>query len=166
MTEILLALIALLLWLLLRPKRDWYVVEWRFCSDETLCSTAFSAPATPGFYKDLCAANNLIVASRSNDFARLRHVNGGEIRIHQTVYSNLNAAHMHFDKLRALGPFGEDSQKLYLWRIVARSRRKAITLPPEKYSDKDGQTLLEFPDHLWINPRASATQSVTAKFGT
>jgi hypothetical protein len=153
-------LIALLLWLLLRPQRDWYVVEWRFCSDEKLCSTAFPAPATAGFDKGTCVAHGLGLSAhyRKSDqaYAFLKHVNGGEIRIHQYVFENLDAARMRFDELR--GPFGDDFQKLYLWRIVARSRRKAVTLPPEKYSDKGGETLLQYPKYLWTNPRASVAE--------
>mgnify|MGYP001608021589 FL=1 len=95
----------------------------------------------------------------NRDQAWLKQANGGEIRIHQYVFANLDAARMIFDELRDGGPFGEDFQKLYLWRIVARSRRQAFTLPPEKYSDKSGETLLQYPKHLWTNPRASVAES-------
>ena len=162
MIEMLLALIALLLWFFLRPEKDWYVVEWRFCTDEALCHIAFPVTAS-GFDKGSLAAHNLWITYRGRDQGRVKvkEANGGEIRIHQYVFASLDAARIHFDRLRDGSPFGEDFQKLYLYRIVARSRRKAITLPPEMYDAKSGEILLQHPQFMWTNPCPSMGQSVT-----
>ena len=157
MIEFLLIAIGITQWVLLRPHRDWYLVEWRFCTEESLCSTAFPAPPTSGFDKATCAAHKLAVTARLNHrngaLAFLKSERGGEIRIHQFVFTDLDAARMMFDDLNK--PFGRDFQKVYLFRVVARSRKEAVTLPPEKYSAKDGQQLLAHPTYLWLDPRKS-----------
>lgn len=154
-------LIALIgsLWVLLRPAKDWYVVEWRACTDDSLCSTAFPAPATFGFSKSSLIAHKLSIHITTGNSSVLRQEAGGQISIAQTAFENLDAARLHFESLKRLLPFRDDFpfQKLYLWRIVARSRAKALTLPPEQYSSKDGQVLSQHPEHLWFKPQSEAS---------
>jgi hypothetical protein len=89
----------------------------------------------------------------------LQHESGGQISISQTAFENLEVARLHFEGLKRLLPFRDDFpfQKLYLWRVVARSRTKALTLPPEQYSSKDGQVLSQHPEHLWFKPHSEAS---------
>lgn len=159
MTEVLLVLLIASLWLLRRPERDWYIVEWRACSEDSLCSTAFAAPAGFGFSKSTLSAHKLVINLSRENGAVLRHESGGEISIDQTAFENLDAARLHFESLKRLFPFRNDFpfQKLYLWRVVARSRRNALTVPPSQYSSKDGQVLLQYPEQLWFKPRSEAS---------
>lgn len=151
MTEFLLAIIILLVWRYVRKKKEWYVVEWRRCSDKNICDVAFSSPVF-GYDKVSLDAHNLHIERASHDGANLRHAAGGEIRISQEAFGDIDAAHMYFDQIKHLFEASDSDvpyQKLYLWRIVARSREKALTVPPEKYASKDGRVLLECPERFW-----------------
>lgn len=159
MLEALLIVLIVSLWLLLRPMREWYIVEWRACSEDSLCSTVFQAPAA-GFDKLGLRAHNFVVHSSTANVAVLRHETGAEVIIEQKVFENLEAAKLHFESLKNLLPVGADLpqfRKLYLWRVLARSRHRAITLPPKDYSSKEGQVLLQHPEHFWFKPRADVS---------
>lgn len=159
MIEVLLIVVIGMLWFLLRPKRDWFIVERRCCTDKQLCSTAFSFTAEIfGFDKTTLSAHGLTIDNNSINIAykskslasaivatllgvrksiRMVHKKGGQISIEQTIFDNVDAAIMHLERLKELLPYGDHYEELYLWRVVSRSRRKAVTLPPEHYSDKD-----------------------------
>jgi hypothetical protein len=133
--------------------RDWYLVEWRCCSDQSICSVAFPVPADFGFDKLALQAHQLRLTTTNERSANLLHANGGVIHIDQYPFQDLQAAQLHFEQMKRLltvrdpWPF----QKLYLWRVVVRSRRSAFTIPPAKYSTKDGAILVQYPEHFWSN---------------
>ena len=153
MLETLILVLMVVLWFLLRPKRDWYVVELRTCFDEKLCSTAFSSPPNFGFDKNLLSAYQLAIGSKGPKGASIWHKDGGQINISQTVFDELAAALQYFEKMKRLFPHMEGFHKAYVWRIVARSRRKATVLPPDKYIAREGEVLEEYPPHLWFKPQ-------------
>ena len=132
MLETLLVVLPVALWFLLRPKRDWYVVELRTCFDEKLCTEAFSSPPNFGFDKDHLAAYHLTIGSKGPKGASIWHKDGGRINISQTAFDELGAASLYFEEMKKLFPHMEGFHKAYVWRIVARSRRKAIVIPPDK----------------------------------
>lgn len=153
-----LCLLVLVSLLLQRPERDWYVVEWRACSDSILCSEAFPAPASFGFDKLKLSAHGLRIEEKTRNFVRLRKdKNRALITLNQTVFEELGAAQLYFDSIKELIPFGENYQKLYVWRIVSRSRRAAHTMPPKTYGKKQGEVLVSFPATLWFDPSNSRT---------
>lgn len=152
MLEVLLIAVVGLLWLQLRRKRDWYVVESRSCSDESLCSTAFPAPAHYGFSGTTLSAHGLSVETQLRTSVTLLHKDGGRIQIAQTVFDDHAAALQFFERTKELLPFGNVFQKVYLWRIVAASRRRALVVPPHEYTTKEGALLFAFPPHLWFKP--------------
>jgi len=154
MLETLILVQVVVFWYLLRrPKRDWYVVEWRTCFEEKLCTDAFSAPPDFGFGKDSLSAHHLTIGNKSSRGASLWHQGDRKINITQIVFDDLAAAMLYFERTKQLFPFGEGFHKAYLWRIVARSREKAIVLPPEQYISREGAVLQEFPPHLWFAPK-------------
>jgi hypothetical protein len=147
MIELLLVALILSLWWLLCPARDWYLVEWRSCSDEKLCSTSFPSPASYGFSMSV---SNLVVSSTGKDSAMLTHKDGGTISINQVVFQSIDAATQYFERIKALLEFNNAYQKIYLWRTAARWRSKAFVLPPRNYKDVDGVVLMSFPTNLWV----------------
>jgi hypothetical protein len=66
MTEIFLFLVVVFLSLKWWRQRDWYVVEYRSCSDEALCPIAFDA-GWGGIDKRTALANDLTIADMSVD---------------------------------------------------------------------------------------------------
>lgn len=142
MIEALLLVQMALLWLLLRPKRDWYVVDHQIRYGKT-------SPSSPDgdFSKLHLSAHGLTIEKAFGSNAALSHKDGGKIVISQEVFSDLAAARQDFEYIKKLFPYGNEedgSHKVYLRRIVARSREKAITLPPEQYYRKDGVVLEKF----------------------
>jgi len=159
MNETLLLALLISLWILLRSKRDWYVVELRTCFDEKLCTDTFSSPPNYGFDKLYLSAYHLVIDRKSLNGASLLHKDGGRVNITQTVFTELTAASLHFENMKKLFPYMEGFHKVYLWRIVSRSRRKAIVLPPDKYIACEGEALQEFPPHLWFSPQINEEQT-------
>jgi hypothetical protein len=147
MVETLLVAILLILWFRFRPKKDWYVVEWRRCDNKQLASLAFSAPPV-SFTKSTLRAHKLTIAG----IHELKHESGGRIQIDQTVFESLDAALLDLEASKKLFPHTQPFtfQKLYLWRIVASSRQKARTLPPSEYWFKDGKVLVTHPEHFYF----------------
>jgi hypothetical protein len=163
MIELLLVIAIASFWLRRPPPRDWYLVEWRDCSVEQLCTNAFSAPENFGFGSSLLQAHNLSVVKSVPTGALLRHANGGEIGITQYVFEDLDAARLQFENLKRLLPAARQVtsrpyQKLYLWRVVARSRNRALTIPPDQYNLKQGEVLLRYPEGLWLSPGDAAQE--------
>jgi len=133
--------LCLLFWLL-RPKRDWYIVEVRHCSDHKLCQDAFSVA---GFDNTAAMVSGLTIENRSSASVVLKHTDGGEIVFGQTVFDNIHAAVLFFDTQKTMlrtAPF----RKIYLVRVVARLRRSVITLPPQTIWDKQGAILMSHQD--------------------
>jgi len=153
MQETLLLILLIELGFLLRPRRDWYVAEWRTCSDEKLCSMAFSAPPGFGFDEDHLSAYKLTLGRKGPRGVTISHKDGGEIGITQTAFDDLGAALQYFEKMKELFPVVDGFHKVYVWRIVARSRRKAIVLPPATYISGEGEVLQAYPLHLWFKPQ-------------
>ena len=92
-------------------------------------------------------AHNLTIESAHGDNATLTHKDGGKILIGQKVFIDLAAAKQYFEFIEKLFPYGNEEDGIhtvYLRRIVARSRKKAVTLPPETYNRKDGVILEKF----------------------
>src|SRR6266849_2890617 len=147
MVEVLLVLfIFVIIWLFWCQEREWFIVEWRTCSDKRLCPIAFN-PQWSGFDRHTAGLNDLTLEPPSVSASVLKHKDGAEIVINQTVFTDFDAARAYFhqmqqDTLLRVQKF----HKLFLWRIIATSRRKALTLPPKRYADKDGRVLLAYPE--------------------
>lgn len=135
---------------LLRPKMDWFIVESRYCFAERLCQAAFDEDF--GFGIVLPNKYGLTIRYTTGNSATLRDKDGETILIGQTVFESFEAAQVHFQNLSRLYASGDDYQKVYLWRLVAKSRYGAVTMPPEKYSVKDGVLLRTFPEVGWHKP--------------
>jgi hypothetical protein len=157
MVEILLVAILLILWFRFRPKRDWYVVEWRRCDNKQLASLAFSAPPV-SFTKSTLRAHKLTIEG----IHELRHESGGRIQIDQTVFESLDAALLNLEASKKLFPHMRPFafQKLYLWRVVASSRQNAITLPPSEYWLKNGTVLITYPEHFFFGAEQGEEEDV------
>ena len=159
MIEFLLLVLIVVVWQSSRRKKDWYVVEWRACSDRLLASHVLSEPPM-ALDKSMLSAHGLSLNLSSLDGAIVRREAGGECAISQVVFEDHDAALMYIEQLKGIIPdTPRQFQKLYLWRIVARSRRAALTLPPEQYSAKDGEVLIRHPEKLWLNFKSEEASS-------
>ena len=101
-------------------KRDWFVVEERYCFTKQLCDAAFSEDF--GFGIVLPNRYELTIEYTDNNSARLTDKEGQTVLIRQTVFQHFEAAQVYFEKLVKLCSSGDPYEKLYMWRIVARSR--------------------------------------------
>jgi hypothetical protein len=142
MNIIFLVVIICSLFLLLRPKRDWFIVEVRHCSDDKLCHHGFSIA---GFNSTAANAHGLTIETHSSASVVLKHTDGGEITFRQTVFDNIHAATMFFETEKAALP-SAPFRKIFLVRVVARLRRSAMTLPPQTIWQKQGAVLMLHQD--------------------
>jgi hypothetical protein len=100
----------------------------------------------------------LTVESAYGGDATLAHKDGGKIVIGQKVFSDVAAAKEYFEFVRRLFPYGNEEDGIhtvYSRRIVARSREKAVTLPPQPYYKKDGVVLEKFSSSWKIRENES-----------
>ena len=130
------------LFVLLRPKRDWFIVEVRYCSDQKLCEDAFSVG---GFDNTAAKAHGLTIENHSVASVVLKHTDGGEIVFGQTVFDNIHAAMLFFETSKTMVRTVR-FRKIYLVRVVARLRRSVKTLPPQTIWDKQGAILMSHQD--------------------
>lgn len=133
------------LFVLLRPKRDWYIVENRLCSDQKLSQVAFGVGGCGGFDDTSARAHGMTIKKLSAGAVALNHADGGEIVIGQTAFENIQAAILFFEteKLKIkTAPY----RKIYLIRVVARSRSNILTLPPQVIWGKHGAILMSYQD--------------------
>ncbi len=138
---VLLLVQMVLLWFLLRPKRDWYVVDIHRIYGNKLAS------CEEGFGKHYLAAHNLTIQIERLRSTYMVDKDGGSISIDQKEFSELDAAKLYFDgitKTFAYGDAEEGRTTVYLRRIVARFRKKAVVLPPDTYSRLDHEVLQRF----------------------
>jgi hypothetical protein len=136
MMESALLLQIIVLYFLLRPARDWYVVEHQVGHGLSIPSSLDGA-----FSEAHLAAHHLAIQETSASQATLVDGQGGKILISQYVFENVDVAKQEFSSFKNLFPYGDEgahSHRVYLRRIVARSRGQAITLPPRTYGTKDG----------------------------
>ena len=123
---------------------------WSTCFDEKLCSVAFPSPVY-GFDELSLSTHSLIIRDKGPNGAALFDKDGvRKINITQIVFDELAAALLYFERMKELFPCMEGFHKAYVWRIVARSRKKATVLPPGQYDLREGEVLQEFPQHLWF----------------
>ncbi len=152
MIEILLAAILVSLWVI-RPKRDYYVVEWRMCNAAPLNGIAFDdEPEALG--KDRLKAHGLSVdkAGRTNGVL-LNHRDGGQIFLSQDVFEELDAAQMLFDWVVSRFPRHSSFYSVaYLRRIRASSPKQGMMLPPDVGAGKNPRTLRRWPEERWYEP--------------
>src|SRR5712692_5535568 len=161
MTETLLLAIALLIVLMISRRQDWYVVELRSCDNAKLCEFAFGPdPYRHGLGPKLKVAGFEAEPVTSN-FVQLNYKDGGSITINQVVFGHIDAAKTYMHVIDDAAKQESQSnavrfryQKVYLWRIVARTRYGAVTVPPSLYSDKDGVILSTLPVDSWYGPSA------------
>lgn len=148
---VLIVVVALAGW---RPK-DRYVLEWRTCSDATLAPDVFSTPPR-SFDKRAMKTSRVSVETTWRDAITLRHQNGGRFTITQIAFEDLDAALLGIERFKRHLSFNTEYpyQKLYVWRVVARTRRAALVLPPSSYLAKDAHLLLEYPQHSWFSSKA------------
>ena len=124
--------------------RDWYVVEWRLWSSETITRHIYKVPEF-GFDDLMLRAHGLKIHTRSKYSATLHHEGGEFATIIQTPFEDLGAARLFFRKQQSLLNYGTSFSKLYLWRTVAASRRRAVVLPPMQYEDRQAELLMDYP---------------------
>jgi len=163
MTEFLLLVIAVLVWVLLKRKRDWYVVEWRFCSDGKLASSLLSAPRH-AVDKLTIEVYELTPIMQRVSGVRYGNKSGGELQIEQMVFEDLDAARLHFRYLKSLLGTNREMryQKLYLYRVVAPSRAKALSISPKTGRHKLNELfLVEYPRHFYTDFDAEESRSTT-----
>ena len=129
---------------LFRDKKDWFAVESRTCFTKELCGAVVDEDF--GFGIVLPNKYDLTISYGAEHSAVLKAKDGETILIGQTIFESLDAAQVYFEKLSRLCPYSNGYDKLNLWRIVARSRYGAVTLPPEKYSGKYGVLLRTYPE--------------------
>jgi hypothetical protein len=162
MIEVLLLAIAIVVFVGLHRKRDWYVVELRSADDAKLCDFAFGAdPYRHGLGPKLKVEGFEREAITSN-FVQLNHKDGGSVTLNQVVLADLEAAKIYALAIDAEARHAAQSdgvrfryQRTYVWRIVARARSSAVTLPPSLYSDKDGIVLWTLPGESWHGPKSA-----------
>lgn len=130
---------------LFREKNDWFVVETRRCFTKDLCGAVLAEDF--GFGIVMSNTYDLLISYGTGDSAVLKARDGETIQIDQTIFESVEAAQMYFEKLSKLCSYSDSYEKLNLWRIVARSRFDAVTLPPEKYSRKSGVLLKTYPEN-------------------
>jgi len=127
-----------------QPKRDWYVVEWRAWDHDSITRDVFTVPHH-GFDHFTMRSHGLILKSRTTTSATLQHLTGYFASINQTVFEELAAARLFFQRQRELLEDSTTFGKLYLWRTVAASRRRAVVLPPLQYGDREAELLMSYP---------------------
>src|SRR5262245_23563530 len=97
MAETLILVLLFVLWFWLRPKRDFYVVEYRTCFDEKFCSIAFPSPVY-GFDELSLSTHSLIICDKGPNGAALFDKDGvRKINITQIVFDELAAALLYFE---------------------------------------------------------------------
>lgn len=140
--------------LILKPKRDWFVVEIRSCFDDKLIHWAFHPEtALLGFDReDLKSVGVKIHVDKDSkpDFV-IRRNDESSIVVQQVIFDDANAALIFFERISINNQklYAETNNiKIYLRRIVARFRSGAATIPPKKYIDKDGELLRQWPEEL------------------
>lgn len=129
-----------LLWLLLRPNRDWYLVERQIFFGEGARAASSEEYTASELSKSGWTIEHTVTI-QATDSVTLSRQDGTRIIIEQTVFNDLAAAHQCFEYLRELYADVEDCHRLYLRRVVARSRMGAITLPTQPFHKKDGVLL-------------------------
>lgn len=150
--EFFIVALIIALWVLMRPTRDWYVVEWRHCNKHDLCVITHDT-----YLKFHCDVHHL-TAQRSGSSTCIADKEDGRLVIEQEPFADLDAAILYFERFKDMlerseeGGYGDEFQQLILRRVVARDRRKAITPPKEVQM---GKTLMLFPDHGWCQKPAS-----------
>lgn len=129
-----------LLCFLLRPKRDWYLVERQIFFGKEARAASCEEYTGPKLSEGGWTVEHT-TAIHATDGVTLSRTDGTRITIEQTVFNDLAAAHQNFEYLRELFADNEDCHRLFLRRVVARSRMGAITLPAQSFSKKDGIVL-------------------------
>lgn len=156
MVEVLFTILIILLWFTCRTKRDWYIVEWRSCSNREL-ALDFLGKGRFTFDRSRIKLNSLTIHQNGKQWTILRYKDGNEISVSQDVFENLDAARLYFERLKQLHSQMQDRpfHKFYLLKVIAFSRGKALNVPPERYrSDSDETTLIEFPQYSEIPERS------------
>lgn len=163
MIEMLLLVLIVLLWLILRKKKDWYVVEWRFCSDKELASSFLCVPRRT-ITKSSMEAHKLARIMCSHHGVRFQDEKGDELQVERTVFESLDAALLSFERSKTRLGYMADMpfQKLYLQRVVEPSRAKALDLPPSKLRYwVDDDVLVEYPAQFWTNFNVEVADAAT-----
>ena len=144
--------------------RDWYVVEERSWSDEAITNVVYGT-AYPAIDKLKMEVHGLTLTQRSSTSATLTHQSGATCFINQTVFEDVNAARLYFRKQVGLRHYATTFGKLYLWRIVAKSRRRALVLPPLQYRDHGGEMLLDYPRSFYDKPNPGMIEYEKQRLG-
>ena len=135
MTQILLLVFVILLWSIVKPKREWFVVETRICTDDKLGIQVFC-----GNFCDKVATTNTMSKSSSATLFKKEftykgngefiHQNGHTVYVNEMAFRDSAAAILYFDRVKVNLPTFYASQKSYLWRIETRHKSFASVLLP------------------------------------
>jgi hypothetical protein len=130
MNTFLLGVVALLLCLRLWPKRDWYVVETRVCYRNSLSQMILLSRGA--FDEKDLSARKLKVYRESPRWLSLRSEDGITVgSIIQDVFEDLSAA-QEYSRRPPMQRFitqTEYSDRIWVLRVVARTRRGALISP-------------------------------------
>lgn len=155
-SSILLAILASL-WILLRPpKKDWYIVEHRVCDDKVFARPDVPVATTINDYQKFYLDGfDMKIIETLPSSVRIWHKNGGTMYLDQNVFCDFNVAMLYFEDIKNTWADSKKGDKsayhlFILRRVVARSRSKAVVLPPNKY-DFDAINLVVFPEYYWFN---------------
>lgn len=133
MLEALLIVIAVMLWFVINPKKDWYIVEVRSCDsewcNEVLIGINFITDVAnkERMYKDKiweeCNKDNWLLKESSGSV--MVFVRGDvSIVVRQTVFDNITAANINFESEKQHAPYGYAKYKIYMWQTTSRFKRK------------------------------------------
>lgn len=149
---VLLIIIAVAVWLIASRRRDWYVVEWRICEEKSLCQDVFGAPQSYDLSTEMLRRNRLKLTNVGSGGATLTHESGAQAVIVRRVFRDLAAAQMLFQRYKILRSTRDDYQKIYIWRVVAKSRYRATTRTRLGFPLMH-EALITEPEHLWYEPQ-------------
>jgi len=150
---------------LMKPKRDWYLVETRMCTDENLAIEVFLGQFCAKFAYDKSMSQSKTVGKHfQNDFVHkengeFRHKNGAMVYVWQMVFRDAPAAIAYYDRVKDELPSFFGCQKAYIWRVESRFKSRVdvfLSLSPFYDATLIRATLPRFtllsqwPDKGWI----------------
>lgn len=130
MTQFLLLIFIVLLWRIAKPKRDWYLVETRICTDDKLGVEVFFGHFCGSVARNISMSKDKVMGHcYKNDFKRTGdsefvHKNGGTVYINQMVFKDSPAAILYYDSIKDNLPYFYASQKTLIWRVVSRYKSR------------------------------------------
>jgi len=137
-TETILVILTVAIFKHIFRKRDWYTVEWRRSDDLKMDTDMYSSHWDSVLEK-------YSVFDRSKDKVIYKNDDKETIIIQQWVFDDYHAAQKYFNYLKDVIGGSNRIEKIYIWRIVDRTRTKAFRLPPTCDYDENAILLETYP---------------------